>query len=49
MILKIPPISGVIYKIRKGDTLSAIASRYDVDADDIMRVNNLSDTTVLKV
>lgn len=28
--LRIPPVSGVIYTVREGDTLSAIASKYKV-------------------
>lgn len=48
-IIKIPPISGVIYRVAKGDTISEIAAKYDVDADDIVRVNRLKNIASIRV
>lgn len=48
MTLRVPPVSGVVYKVLAGDTISEIASRYDVDADDIVRVNNLRDAASIR-
>lgn len=36
----------VNYVVRKGDTLYAIANRYDTTVNDIMRLNNLNSTTI---
>ncbi|MDR2016448.1 MAG: LysM peptidoglycan-binding domain-containing protein [Burkholderiales bacterium] len=36
------------YKVQKGDTLFAIASRYSVSVDDLMRWNNLKKATALR-
>jgi LysM repeat protein len=49
MILKIPPISGVIHRVVRGDTLSEIAIKYKIDGDDIIRVNRLSDAASLRI
>ncbi len=49
MVIKIPPISGVIHQVAKGDTLSEIAAHYQVGIDDITRVNRLSDVASLRV
>ncbi len=48
MILKIPPISGVIHRVVRGDTLSEIAIKYNIDSDDIIRVNRLSNAASLR-
>lgn len=34
-VLSIPPVSGVIYKVRKGDTLASIAKTFSADAQTI--------------
>lgn len=41
--------SPAVYKIKKGDTLSSVASRMNVTTADLKRWNNLSDKTVLKI
>lgn len=48
MKLRIPPVSGVVYKVGKNDTLSEIALAYKVDIDDIVRVNNLSSAAEIR-
>lgn len=40
--IKIPPVSGLIYKIQKGDTIDAIAQKYKLDKNDILKQNLLS-------
>lgn len=40
-ILKIPPVSGVIYLAKNGDTVSSIAKKYSADADTIIAYNRL--------
>jgi LasA protease len=37
------------YKVLRGDTLGAIASRFNVNADDIMQLNGMSNPDVLQV
>ncbi len=49
MILKIPPISGVIHRVVRGDTLSEIAMKYKIESEDIIRVNRLSDAASLRI
>ncbi len=48
MVLRVPPISWVVYRVATGDTVSEIATRYGVDADDIVRVNNLSNAASIR-
>jgi LysM repeat protein len=39
----------VIHKVAQGDTLSEISARYSIDIDDIMKVNNISNVTAIRV
>jgi len=39
--LKIPPIDGIIHKIKKGDTVESIASLYSADTEKIISFNGL--------
>lgn len=49
-VLKIPPTSGVMHTVKKGDTLKKIATLYQAKADDIAVFNNLKpDGTNLKI
>lgn len=34
--LKIPPVSGIVYKVQEGDTIQSIAKRYKTDAQKIV-------------
>lgn len=42
------PIKGVIYKVQKGDTVTGLAKKYKVDADDILEYNLLESSKDLK-
>lgn len=49
-ILKIPPVSGVIHKVKSGDTVTVIAKKYQAEIDDIISFNHLdSDGTDLQI
>ncbi len=48
-VLRIPPVTGVIHKIKKGDTIDSIAKKYGVDKQKIVDFNQLSDNTKLAV
>jgi hypothetical protein len=47
MVLNIPPVDGVYYKWRQGDTLSDVAKEYEATEDDILNWpgNNFADLT----
>ncbi len=47
--LKIPPTSGVLYTVSKGDTLISIAQKYHADATGILDYNRLADASALEV
>ncbi|OQA44616.1 MAG: putative peptidoglycan endopeptidase LytE precursor [Chloroflexi bacterium ADurb.Bin325] len=44
-----PPAGQVTYKVKSGDTLSAIAARYNIDWETLARANGLSSRSVLQV
>ena len=44
--LKILPIDGVLYQIKKGDTVGKIAQKFKVDAEKITAFNHLSETSL---
>lgn len=41
-VLKIPPTTGIMHTVKKGDTLKKIATLYGADAADIIAFNHLS-------
>lgn len=43
--LKIPPVSGVLHTVKKGETLASIAKKYSVDLEDL-KEKNLSSRTL---
>lgn len=43
MTLKIPPVSGVLHKVAKNDTIDKLAKLYATDADAIRKANTLTD------
>ena len=49
MIIKVPPTSGVVHTVKKWDTLSAIAAKYEISSYDITSFNNLNDKAVLRI
>lgn len=48
-VLLIPPVSGVLHTVQKGDTLEAISKRYKASIEDIMAcpMNKLTDAQIL--
>ena len=45
--LVIPPVTGLVYTVKAGDTLEDIAAANKVDAEDIVAVNGLSDPNLI--
>ena len=43
------PASGVVYTVQAGDTPGAIANRFDVSTQELMRANNISDPRRMRV
>ncbi|MBI2064860.1 MAG: M23 family metallopeptidase [Candidatus Yanofskybacteria bacterium] len=41
-ILKIPPVSGVIHQVKKGDTIASIAKKYAAEEAKIIEFNSIS-------
>jgi murein DD-endopeptidase MepM/ murein hydrolase activator NlpD len=48
-VLEIPPISGILYKVKKGDTLAKIASKYNLDSEDVSLYNGIIESSDLAV
>ncbi len=44
--LKIPSIDGIIYTVKKGDSLSAITGKYKISLEQLLDVNELSSETL---
>ena len=44
--LKIPSVDGIIYNVKKGDTLDALVRTYNVSLENILDVNELSSETL---
>ncbi len=40
-VLRIPPVTGIMHTVKKGDTLKKIATLYDAKAEDIISFNHL--------
>lgn len=47
--VKIPPVDGVIYVVKKGDTVSKIAKTYGAEQEKIIAFNRLADAGDLRV
>jgi murein DD-endopeptidase MepM/ murein hydrolase activator NlpD len=45
--LSIPPVTGLVVTVTAGDTLDSLAQRYDVDPNDILVENNLTDPNLV--
>lgn len=48
-ILSIPPINGVIYAVKPGETVSSLAMKFSAKSSDIIDFNNLTEAGDLKV
>jgi len=46
-ILRIPPVSGLVYTVKDTDTLDSLAARYKVSAQHITKLNGLEDPTLV--
>lgn len=49
LVLKIPPVTGVIHKVQKGDTVSSIAKKYGIDVEKILDFNGLPKNGALQI
>ena len=47
--LKVPPVSGVIHTVAKGETVESIAIKYHTDATSILDFNRLADAKAIEV
>jgi murein DD-endopeptidase MepM/ murein hydrolase activator NlpD len=45
--LQIPPVTGLVYKVKTSDTLDTVAAQYKVDPSDIVALNGLADPTLV--
>ena len=45
-VLIVPPVSGLVIKVKDTDTLDSIAKEYEVSADEIVTTNRLTDRSV---
>lgn len=45
--LTIPPVDGIVFTAREGDTLAAVGQTYDVDPETIYKMNGLEDRVLL--
>ncbi len=46
-LIKVPPANGLVITVAANDTLDSLASKYDVDAQSIMDINQLTDPTLV--
>jgi murein DD-endopeptidase MepM/ murein hydrolase activator NlpD len=46
-VLRIPPVSGLVYTVNADDTLDSVAAQYKVHASDIVSLNGLEDPTLV--
>ena len=45
--LVVPPVNGLVVTVKDGDTLDALATKYKVDAGNVVEVNHLQDTNLV--
>ena len=46
-VLRIPPVSGLVYTVKDTDTLDSLAARYKVSASHIIKLNGLEDPVLV--
>lgn len=47
--LRIPPVSGILLKVKSGDTISSLAKKYSIDGEEIARINRLDEQKSLAI
>ncbi|MEO5928156.1 MAG: M23 family metallopeptidase [Patescibacteria group bacterium] len=47
--LKIPPVSGILTTVKKGDTITKLAARYSADAEEVRSFNKIADESSLAI
>jgi murein DD-endopeptidase MepM/ murein hydrolase activator NlpD len=47
--LTVLPTTGITYKVKKYDTIGKIANKYDVEEDEIMKLNKIASATSLQI
>ena len=45
--IKIPPVSGLVYKVKDTDTLESVAKRFKIDSAKVVELNGLEDPTLV--
>jgi murein DD-endopeptidase MepM/ murein hydrolase activator NlpD len=45
--LRVPPVSGLVVKVKAGETLDALAKKHKVDAEKVVELNGLEDTRLV--
>jgi murein DD-endopeptidase MepM/ murein hydrolase activator NlpD len=48
-VLIIPPVSGLTYTVKKGDTISSVVGQYKASLSDVLEYNNMSSTSTLAI
>lgn len=46
-VLRIPPVTGLVVKVKSGDTLGSLAAEYKVTEDEILSTNEITDTNLV--
>jgi len=46
-VLRIPPVSGLVYTVKDTDTLDTVATKFKVDASKVVELNGLADPTLV--
>ncbi len=49
MVLKIPPVDGVLYTVKSGENLTALVQKYQADLNRTLDVNRLPDASAIQV
>jgi murein DD-endopeptidase MepM/ murein hydrolase activator NlpD len=46
-VLRVPPVSGIVYTVKATDTLDSVASQFKVDSAKVVELNGLDDPTLV--
>jgi LysM repeat protein len=47
-VVKVPPVSGVVYRVKDKETIDAIASKFHISASSIFEQNRLNPSSPLQ-